>query len=204
MFFHALNPLPLPVPLPPTPSTAVIHLRTGGRVYLDQRHISPPRFPFLLRARGTSQKPTVSIIPTGSYNLPLDLRTFLFEYSGPDPPSLREFRRLAEVLGEKVRGEGEFDGKRVLETMEEMLTVLKHLEKQRPEELRGNWDVVQEWREDLEVARRGVRRVVRLGMNGEETMRGLRRVRLVRLAFEERGRGGEKTEVVSENVGAVG
>jgi hypothetical protein len=152
---------------------------------------------------------TRHIISSGDYWLPLDLRSFLFEYSGAVPSSLAGFAQRMEEALERLHGIEEWvprllelrEGSEgtlhawfcrmvagVMEPLRAAADCLVVVEKRKPRELVGCFHAVEEWGADLEAFLKDVGAVFLEAARAAEYVRGvagsvvvLRRLRGLRL-----------------------
>jgi hypothetical protein len=186
-----------------SPST-LIHLSNGTRHYLDCQSMGKHRLQLL---QSLHKKSNYSI-PAGSFRLPLDFRSFLFEYTGQTPNSLNELLDVTDEFLEAVReAEGKFVA--ILETaaveernsvywtvwgpLKRMRGILATLQQEQPEELNENFTAIEEWQDDAKITADEVTRCF-LETNRLMETKGfaeaakqfasLKKIRLFRLAFE--------------------
>ena len=147
-------------------------------------------------------------IPGSAYNLPLDLRSFLFEYAGTFPecldPFMEAWGELSGTLGRledwfiRLRG-GEMETafhemvEAVITLLRRMCDILAAVKKQEPPELSGNHHAVAEWRDDLGALRKRVGEIFvcaarDAGVGNIDgavtTLKEIKRLRLLRLTWE--------------------
>ncbi|CCX31782.1 Protein of unknown function [Pyronema omphalodes CBS 100304] len=181
------------------PPSSIIYHPNGCRTYLDTSNLS---LRCLASLKAQEQK-IVQYIFSQPVVLPFDLRTFFFSYRDPTPRALRSFSKTADRLFDSLRhmeAQMRTQGVKgfpdvvlgIVTPMRQGINILKKIYKERPKELRGNFDRIQEWISDLGAAEKAVGRVmVRaakvLEESGEEeavkVVREIRKLRLLKMAF---------------------
>ncbi|KAI5814887.1 hypothetical protein BZA77DRAFT_356104 [Pyronema omphalodes] len=181
------------------PSSSIIYHPNGCRTYLDATNLSHR----CLASLKAQERKIVQYIFSQPVVLPFDLKTFFYSHRDPVPRSLRSFSKTVDKFFIKLRkmeGDMRLEGVKgfpevVLGIMVPLrlgINVLKKVYKERPAELRGNFDRLQEWISDLGTMEKTVGRImVRAAKvmeeNGEEeavkVVREIRGLRLLKMAF---------------------
>ncbi|KAA8913645.1 hypothetical protein FN846DRAFT_902710 [Sphaerosporella brunnea] len=199
-----LSPPPLRC-LEPIPAVSVVHQGNGKRRFLDYQSMTKQQREFLQ----SMTKKTKHTVPAGAYNLPIDFRVFLFEYKGGMPAVLSQVFDAADELWAAIDGiDAAFAAIKDKHALDErnkvywlvwgplkrMLTILKTLRQERPEELLQDMFAVEEWAYDVKAVTDEVSRCFLVTNRAVETVgiekaavlltTKLKQIRLFRLAFE--------------------